>query len=275
MNFDARRLLRLGGVFVLWMAIFYAVYVFAAPGYRAFLVKSSNTVMSSFGRLVVIKIIDDGEKDSIDRLDFVGWKINYYVDQRRSVGQAFSLNTNSLKGMYLSLVLLPALILSTPIRWWDRLKLLGWGLLILTVCNIVIIVIFAHLRGYYSVRIPPEQRTFMWQMGAYVWGVFKLFFGVQAQLLSVTIWGLLCWRYLFGSKEAIESATAPALPASDGEDQQSSLSAEPQPAASRARARDARKPSAAGAGKTGGAQPSRNAPCACGSGKKYKHCCGR
>jgi uncharacterized protein YecA (UPF0149 family) len=33
--------------------------------------------------------------------------------------------------------------------------------------------------------------------------------------------------------------------------------------------------SAGGVGKNGGAAPRRNAPCPCGSGRKYKHCCGK
>ena len=250
MNFDTRRLLRFGGTFVLWMAIFYAVYMVVAPGYRAFLVKSSNLILARIEPLVVIKIIDDGEKDSVDRLDFVGWKINYYTDQQRSIGQAFALETNSLKGMYLSLVLLPALILTTPIRWWDRLRLLGWGLLILTVCNIITILVFAHLRGYYSVVIPADQRTFLWSAGAFVWGIFKIVFSVQAQLLSVAIWGLLCWRYLFGSKEEIAPGadeSGPVAPTAES------------------RSPDREVP----------APPSRSASCPCGSGKKFKHCCGR
>lgn len=121
---------------------------------------------------------------------------------------------------YLSLVLLPALLLATPTRLKERLRWLALAMPLLFVIHVLAISV-GFISQSHAAR-NPDDVLYTW-----IWGVCM----TSGQLGAVGLWSLLTWPYWI--------------------------------------------PAAAGGTKIAGTgMPGKNALCACGSGKKYKHCCG-
>ena len=122
--------------------------------------------------------------------------------------------------LYLNLALLPALLLATPIDLVSRLRLLGWGVVLLFAFHVAMEI--SLLRVARCLDLDPGNRLCAW-----VWANLR----IAGQSFAVLQWSLLTWRHW--------------LPPST-----------------------ARMPV-----RVEGKLP-RNAPCPCGSGRRFKRCCG-
>lgn len=86
--------------------------------------------------------------------------------------------------VFLSLALLPALLLATPVRVAVRARLMLLGLLLLYALHVVVVI--ALLRAQLCLAADPGSRVCTWVMALTV---------TSGQTGAVTLWALLSWRY--------------------------------------------------------------------------------
>ena len=93
----------------------------------------------------------------------------------------------SLTEIYLGVLFLPALLLATPVPWIRRLRLVGWGLLLLLLVQSVLLVAFLAAWVHYQ-RSDPGDDFYTW---------LTLVHSVAGQLAALPIWAGLTWRHWF------------------------------------------------------------------------------
>lgn len=179
------------------------VYPWLAPLYQRAVVTTASPFLGSRTR---IELTEDGGLRYLDRSPLGAER------------QTVSFDSEGLKLNTLNLIILPSLLLATPVAWGQRLRLLGLGLAILFALQVISALLWAPTSRCLG-RDPNDLLC--------SWLFYSMITGGQAY--SVIIWGLLAWRHFLPSRSS----------------------------------------------PPGGVQARRNDPCPCGSGKKFKHCCGR
>lgn len=99
--------------------------------------------------------------------------------------------------VFLSLALLPALLLATPAPWLDRIRLLGIGLLLLFCVHVVSII--GLVRETQCLVVKPGTFHCLW--------LLRLVYS-SGQVFGAVLWALLTWRYWFPRKAPPETPLA-------------------------------------------------------------------
>jgi hypothetical protein len=106
-----------------------------------------------------------------------------------------------LDAVYLSLALLPALLLATPMRLGARLRLLGLGLLLLLACHVLTTLGLASSLRCVALRDQGLSCRFVAQNVK-----------IGGQVSAALLWALLTWRYWLAPAEQQDpGASQPAL----------------------------------------------------------------
>lgn len=198
-----RRVLIFGLTFLPAFAGTLVIYFAVLPSYRTAVLGIANPVLALLRPPIELEIATND-----------GWNAYYTGGERRFF---YTIGGEVRHAIYLNLALLPALLLATPVPWSRRLRLVGWGLLLLFACHVLLEVGMA--RTYYHFRTERDAVS--------SWAMLQLVRG--GTLLGVVQWALLTWTFWLprGAPRAVPAGAVP-----------------------------------------------RNAPCPCGSGAKFKHCCG-
>lgn len=106
---------------------------------------------------------------------------------RRSLDVTWAVSVKHLH--YLSIILLPSLVLATPIPWRKRFKLLAISLPLIFVAHVVAIT--GIVRMYYCLTIDPGDKLCM--IGARICNT-------SGQLFGAALWALLTFRYWVGGR---------------------------------------------------------------------------
>lgn len=201
MNLDGRLLMRTGACVFGLLIVFWILYTLAYPSYRDLIFYCADSILQLREPPIIMKELQRlGTADT-----FNGWKFNCYTNSKLTEGVAYSLDRNQIEGMFLSLVLTPALILVTPTRWSERIQAVVLGFFLLTFLHIVTLVIYALMMGDIRTTTVPIG----W-LKANLYGGYKVFFGLHAQLLSIFVWALFClghwFQVFFGEEEEPEAS---------------------------------------------------------------------
>jgi len=215
MNPSFRKVFLFGLQFLPFFAVFLWLYPKVVPGYQWVVVKFANTVLDSLNPSMSIHINEQG-----------GWDFTL----AGPAGRGFDAGIGNLTLAYLNLALLPALLLATPVKWRQRLRMLGWGGLLLFVLHglAAVVIVRVTLCLHYD-----RENVFCKSL--------LVLFATGGQVFGVALWALLTWRYWL-----------------------------PLPVPSGAPGTPGTLPSDASS-----ATVSRNVLCPCGSGLRYKRCCGK
>jgi hypothetical protein len=207
MKLNARKLLLFSVQFVVFFLLLLWLYPKILPLYNQFALGLANTVLSGLTPPMRVEAAPDKS-----------WRVHLLSGR-----PLFTLEADYLNLIYLNLVLLPALLLATPVCFLQRLKLLSLGLLLLLGVHAAsaIAIVHSEVCQHYD----PSNLGCNW---------LEEVFATGGQLFSVVLWGLLTWRYWF-----------------------------PKPVVTNERVRT-----------ESDMKLDLHAHCPCGSGKKYKRCCG-
>lgn len=148
-----------------------AVYPWIGPAYQGVLRSVAERALS--GGPISTRIEPNPEG---------GW--NYIdVNPRGQRLETLHLDRDGLRLQTLNIVLLPSLLLATPVGWCRRLGLLAGGVAILFVVQVAVAVAWASTAR--CLVLDPEARLCGW---------FYYLMITGGQLAAVAIWGLLTWR---------------------------------------------------------------------------------
>jgi hypothetical protein len=176
MRLSARKIAVFSAQFVVLFAGFLLIYPALLPAYNSIALALANAVLSQLPLPMYVRAAPDNS-----------WQIYRLPSQKLY----FTLEADYLNLVYLNLALLPALLLATPIPYRQRLKLWGWGMLILVGVHALSVV--AIVRSEVCVHYDPDN------LGC---NVVEGLFGIGGQLFAVAIWGLLTWRYWFPQRSS-------------------------------------------------------------------------
>lgn len=101
-------------------------------------------------------------------------------------------DTPDLESLFLSLALLPALLLATPVAWLRRLAILVAGMIALWIVHVASVFVLAGSR---PCPYPNWDRLCFWLYGNVALG---------GQLFAVAIWAALTWSYWLGLPHELE-----------------------------------------------------------------------
>lgn len=183
MRLRARKLLLFIAQFFIFFAAFLLIYPILLPIYNGLALSLANIALTRSSTPLYIQAANDHS-----------WVV-YRLPERRPL---FTLEGSHLSLIYLNLALLPALILATPVPFQQRLKLLGWGMLVLLGVHALSAITITHAE--ICVYHDPDN------VGC---NVVEGIFGTGGQLFAVALWGLLTWRYWFPKPAAHAPTSAP------------------------------------------------------------------
>jgi hypothetical protein len=182
------------------------LYPVVRPAYAGLARSATNLLLAFVGQPLQIDADADGN-----------WRV--WRLEGGSSSEVFGIPPESLTHIYLGLVLLPALLIATPVTWPVRLRLLARGLLLLLAVQVLSHATFVCAWAHYKGTNPSSV----------VSGWIMLVHSTGGQIFPAALWGFLTWRHWFPADQDAEAAIWDRTP--------------------------------------------RNAPCPCGSRRKYKHCC--
>lgn len=165
-----RKILLFGAQFLPLFAVFLWVYPHALPLYQRAVVGLADVAVHRLDPPMRMELTEDG-----------GWRY-FRIAPDGTESFYFYRPGKNLNLTLLSLALLPALLLATPVGFRRRLWMLGLGLLLLLVLHVL-----AALGLVVSIRClvsTPDSAVCKW---------LKTVINTHGQLMSVVIWGLLSW----------------------------------------------------------------------------------
>lgn len=174
MPLDRRRVL----IFLAWLIPLFAVFMLAyrpiAPFYQHAVLAGANAVAERLPPPLRIEVLPEG-----------GWQ---YFEVRGAGWMRPQIRWDAMTPHYflLGLAILPALLLATPAPWRMRLKLLGIGLILLYVAQVIAVV--GLIRATHCLRIAPGTRHCLLTLRVVY---------TSGQISAAAIWALLSWRYWF------------------------------------------------------------------------------
>ena len=175
---DARQgvvLLRFAGRFLTFFLLCLLVYLAVVPAYRTFVVASSNVLTRAMSPPTRLDIDEAGNLIAYVRDAGADGK------QERHL-QSWAAFVPHL--LFLTLALLPALILALPLSWRDRLWMLGWGLSAMVLIDLVAVA--GLVRFTRCLHVTPGAFVCLW--------LLRMIYA-SGQLSAAVIWGGLIWRY--------------------------------------------------------------------------------
>jgi hypothetical protein len=176
MMLHARSALRFAGLFIPLFILFLVIYPFLMKIYHPAALAVANWIMSW---------MDPPTKLRINEWD--GWSALV-------IESGYPMNfTNwwwwQTHLHFLSLALLPALILATPAPWPARFRMLAVGIPLLFVVHCLTLV--GIVRTQYCAMLDPYNFNCRWLRRAV---------NTSGQLFGAALWVLLTWRYWVGKK---------------------------------------------------------------------------
>jgi hypothetical protein len=168
MRLSARKLLGFIMQFLAFFASFLLLYPALLPMYNGLALSLANVVLARSSPPTYIQVSDDNS-----------WVV-YRLPGRRPL---FTLEGDYLNLIMLNLALLPALLLATPVPFQKRLKLLGWGMILLLGIHALSAITLTHAE--ICLHYDPDN------LGC---NVAEGVFGTGGQLFAVALWVLLTWR---------------------------------------------------------------------------------
>ncbi len=178
-----RKVLSFAAVFVPLLLALVLVYPWLQPLYRDALRGVADPVAATFSPPLRIEATDEG-----------GWRI---LRERpdRSRAAVFSIPGKSLRQIHISVVLLPALLLATPVDWRTRLRLLGLGCLALVLAQLVLHLVFVRSWVAFQYSNPGNP----------LYRLLHVTHSTAGQVFPVMLWALLTWRYWLPGPDRAES----------------------------------------------------------------------
>lgn len=151
------------------------VYPRVLPAYQGVVLGSANHLLAMLSPVAVIRTEPDG-----------CWAINA---SHPEIGQTWSIQMDSPKLnllVFLSLAVLPALLAATPVRTVKRLRLVGYGLVLLFILHVLSVSGSAYAMGCFC--SDPNRPLCRNMLGVLTSGGLGF---------AVAIWGTLAWDSWF------------------------------------------------------------------------------
>lgn len=173
MSFDRRKAAWFALTFLPVFALAIWLYPHLLPPWERAVLLLSNPVLESFTPSLTVRVVDAGA-------------LFAYIIEPDGTQKAFFTRPYQPYVIFISLVLLPSLLLATPVSPRDRLRLLLYGMLLLYAIHVITII--ALFRVYLCLMQSPGATMCTWIKGLLL---------TSGQITPVAAWGLLTWKHWF------------------------------------------------------------------------------